>query len=122
MSSNPLFELVVWAVESSKKINSEYVWDLVTHAPQYYEAWWTRVLKESPQHILIETGLLLFIVWLMFIRRTVDPAKVSSKMKLSSKEQEWLIETWEPEPLVPTISSKDQDVIDSTWVGCWCIS
>ena len=67
-------------------------------------------MKEAPQHVLIETGLIVFIVWLTFIRRTVDPGKASKNDKLSKKETDWLIDTWEPEPLVPKMTSLENQI------------
>lgn len=57
-------------------------------------------LSRDPHHIIIESGLALFIVWLLLIRRTVNPA-MEAKSRLTTKETEWLIESWQPEPLVP---------------------
>jgi hypothetical protein len=82
----------------------------VVHAPQLYDNWWRTLLRESPQHILIETGLIFFIFWLVFVRRTVDPGKISKNNKLSKKEVDWLLETWMPEPLVP--SEEDVKSVD----------
>jgi serine palmitoyltransferase len=107
MSRNPLFNLVVSTVEAYRHITWDNVVNFVANAPQNYEKWWTQLLKEAPQHIVIETCLILFIVWLLFIRKTVDPKKASDSEKLSAKEIEWLLETWEPEPLVPKLSEKE---------------
>ena len=68
---------------------------------------------DSPQHIIIETGLILFIIWLMFIRKTVDPTRESKNMKLSEKETQWLLDTWEPEPLVPPLDERSQALCNS---------
>ena len=100
MSVHPVFELILWTRDTFRQLDAATVWDYVEHFPQYYYAWWTQLLKENPYHVVIETGLLCFIIWLMFIRRTVDPSK-ETKTKLTQKEIDWLVDTWDPEPLVP---------------------
>lgn len=69
------------------------------------------VLREQPHHVIIESILGLFIIWLLFIRKTVNP-KLEAKNKLSKKEQDWLIETWQPEPLVPSVAPPEINVIE----------
>ncbi len=76
--------------------------------------WWYELYKEDPQHILIETALVCFIIWLLFIRRTVDPKKGKINEKLTSKEIDWLIDSWQPEPLVPLeLDEKSKVIVDS---------
>jgi serine palmitoyltransferase len=110
---NPLFEFVVWAVDNSKQINAESILDLFYNAPQYYKFWWSRLLQESPAHIVIETSLIVFILWLMFVRRTVDPSKPGKNENLSNKEVEWLLETWTPDSLVPKLTEKERFIVDN---------
>mmetsp|Transcript_14877 Transcript_14877/g.22376 ORF Transcript_14877/g.22376 Transcript_14877/m.22376 type:complete len:515 (+) Transcript_14877:34-1578(+) len=85
----------------------------IMQLPLLYKEWWLTLYHESPQHIIIETGLLLFIIWLMFIRRTVDPTREAKNEKLSNKEIEWLIDTWEPEPLGPPLDKRSKDICDN---------
>lgn len=109
---NELFEILVWGYQTSRKID---VSDLIRNAPQYYKEWLQGLLADAPQHILIETGLILFIIWLMFIRRTVDPSK-ASKTKLTARESEELIDSWVPEPLIPELSEKAQNIANNMTV------
>jgi len=97
---HPLIEFLLWTLQRFENTTWSDVYDLIIHAPQYYEDWWKNLLHESPQHILIETSLIIFIIWLLFIRRTVDPKKTSEPPKLSPQEIQWLIDTWQPEPLI----------------------
>lgn len=39
ISVNPLLELIIWSIQTSRKITVETIWDLLVHAPQYYEYW-----------------------------------------------------------------------------------
>lgn len=75
--------------------------------------WWYELYKQDPQHILIETALVCFIIWLLFIRRTVDPKKGKINEKLTAKEIDWLIDSWQPEPLVPVeLDEKAKAIVD----------
>ena len=117
MSTNPLFEFFLSVYKWSQQVNKETIIDLFVHGPEYYTAWWKSLLKNAPEHLVIETGLCLFIFWLIFIRKTVDPAKSSKNESLSKKEVDWLIDTWQPEPLVPaSISAKDRTILDGKLV------
>lgn len=105
MSQHPVIELYLWFREFSKLLTYDNIVDLILHAPQYYASWWNKLFHETPEHVFIETTLILFILWLLFIRKTVDPKKSSKAPKLTEKEINWLIESWQPEPLVPDLSS-----------------
>ena len=108
MDSNPLFNLLVTTFHSARQIRSEDVIQFIVNFPRNYDIWWRNLLKEAPQHVLIETALVMFIIWLLFIRRTVDPKKTSGAEKLTQREIDWLIETWQPDPLVPQLNEKEK--------------
>lgn len=114
---NPLFELLLRTFEAYKNFSPDQIYDLVVNAPKYYPIWWQNLLKEAPEHVLIETSLIFFIVWLLFIRKTVDPRKNSKPEKLSEKEIEWLLDTWQPEPLAPVLSEKEKRIADNILVS-----
>ena len=116
MESNPLFDLLVTVYKTSQTLTTDKLYDLLVHAPNYYTEWWFSLLKESPLHLVIETTLCLFILWIVFIRRTIDPTKSSKNPKLTKKEEEWLIETWQPDPIVPKLTIKEQRIADSILV------
>lgn len=114
---NPLYEYVLWAHDNIQGLKAEHIKDLILNAPWYYKEWWVNLYHEAPLHVYIETVLICFIVWLMFIRTTVDPNKASNKEKLSPKEVSWLVETWQPEPLIPPLSNTQEIVADSMLVS-----
>jgi hypothetical protein len=113
---NPLYEALLWAIKTSQSLKSELIADYLANAPTYYYKWWMNLYHEAPLHVLVETGLILFIVWLVFIRRTVDPSRASRMETFSDKEVNWLIETWQPEPLVPVLSEVQEAVSESMMV------
>lgn len=77
-----------------------------------YKTWWWHLYEDAPLHIFVETGLLLFIVWLVMIRKTIDPTKSNTK-KLTDKEVEWLVDTWDPEPLAPVLDERSVRISSS---------
>ena len=97
-TTHPLYDGIISLCISFKSIN---IIDLLFNGPKYYTEWWANLYREAPSHILVETSLVLFILWLLFVRKTVDPAKTEKNPKLSKEEVDMLIETWKPEPLVP---------------------
>ena len=112
-----MFELVKWTYDVLKQINYESAKDFVLHAPKYYDQWWRKLYEETPLHILIETGLICFIIWLIVIRKTVDPRKSSKNEKLSEKEINELLDEWQPEPLIPQLTSQQIIVANSRIVS-----
>lgn len=86
--------------------------------PSKYKEWWLTLYREAPLHIVIETTLLVFVLWLLFIRRTVDPAKLSDSKKFTEKEVKWLVDSWEPEPLVPTVDARGARRVAATKTVC----
>jgi serine palmitoyltransferase len=113
VEGNPLYDSILQAYEVVKSTNYSQVQDLVWNGPIYYREWWTNLYREAPVHVIIETSLIVFILWLTFFRRTVDPQKTSKNPKLSKAETEMLIREWEPEPLVPELSEKSASILNS---------
>jgi hypothetical protein len=111
LKGNPLLNVILQTFHSLKRLTTEDVVNLIVNFPKNYEVWWQNLLREAPQHILIETTLIAFIIWLVFIRRTVDPKKSSGDGKLTQKEIDWLLETWQPDPLVPKLDEKQKFVL-----------
>lgn len=89
----------------------------ILNFPILYRNWWINLYHESPQHIIIETGLVIFIIWLLFIRRTVDPNKIKKNNKLSEKEIEWLLSSWQPEPLAAKLDTRSYEICNNVVVG-----
>jgi hypothetical protein len=117
MRHNPLFAFLVNTVQSVRELTSEKVISFLVHAPENYEHWWTTLLREAPQHVIIETLLILFIIWLVFIRRTVDPKKASKSDNLTEKEIQWLLDSWKPEPLAPALGEKEKSILEQERVS-----
>lgn len=104
MASNSILQLKTWINTILSHVSAAEILDFAYNAPKYYLIWWNRLYKETPEHVYIETALVLFILWLVFIRKTIDPKKTDKKDKFTENEVKSLIETWYPEPLVPRLT------------------
>ena len=65
---------------------TKQVIEFVITAPSKYKTWWNNLYSDSPEHIFIETGLILFIIWLVFIRSTIDPTKAATNAQLTERD------------------------------------
>uniref|UniRef100_A0A7S1U5Q6 serine C-palmitoyltransferase n=1 Tax=Phaeomonas parva TaxID=124430 RepID=A0A7S1U5Q6_9STRA len=66
-----------------------------------YRGWWWNTFTDEPQHVIIETFLILFIIWLTFFQSTTKPYKDTRDVSsLTKKEIDELVADWQPEPLV----------------------
>jgi hypothetical protein len=114
--SNPLLDFLVRLHGAFENLKSSSIADFTINAPLNYYNWWIKLYEEAPLHVLIETGLVIFILWLCFIRKTVDPARLSKNAQLSKKEVDWLVETWQPEPLVSPATEMQDAIVESIMV------
>ena len=87
--------------------------------PGVYGAWVHGLYTESPVHVIVESMLILFILYIALRgggkRRKADGATNSAR--LSAKEQQALIDQWQPEPLVPPVPSGEAGATGSTRGG-----
>ncbi|CAM9953210.1 unnamed protein product [Scytosiphon promiscuus] len=84
------------------ELAGQYVWN----SPRMYLQWWLNLVQEDPGHVVVETALIAFIVYILFFKKTLNP-KGLSKPNLSSREIDEIIEDWKPEPLVPPLSEEE---------------
>ena len=43
--------------------------------PSNYVTWWLQLLKDSPVHVLVETTLIVSMIYVLVIKRSYDPTK-----------------------------------------------
>jgi len=75
-----------------------------------YKEWWFRLLTNDPTHVLVETCLLLFLVYMILGRRKSD-WREKMKEKLTEEEREELLRDWKESfraPLAPSIDGTSQ--------------
>jgi serine palmitoyltransferase len=76
---------------------------------QSYRAWWLDMYRTNPFHVMIETGLIVFMVLTVVATRGSKPGKYS--VKLTEKEKQELLDTWVPEELTPDLSDEEREVM-----------
>lgn len=74
------------------------------NAPHTYYEYIRAIYERSPEHVIIETFLIVFVVYIAFVKK--DKPK-NKGVKLSAKEIDDLVSEWTPEPIVPP-APKDQ--------------
>jgi serine palmitoyltransferase len=75
----------------------------VASFPVWYKAWWLKLLNDDPVHVIVETTLLVAIVYFLLSRRSQD-WKEQQREKLSPAEEEELLKEWKErhrQPIVP---------------------
>lgn len=82
--------------------------ETIQNLPNAYKTWWFNLLREDPIHVLIETCLLMFIGYLVFVKRSSDWRKIQ-KQRLSEAEKEELIREWTPAPLTEAYDAATKD-------------
>lgn len=87
------------------------VLQLVTELPGLYKDWWINLVAKDPLHVMVETTLLLSIIY-MIVSRNTEGYK-EEKEKLTAQEQEELLYEWKHKnraPLAPEdTTSKDSN-------------
>lgn len=48
---------------------TEYVWN----SPSMYKQWWLALVREDPGHVVVETALIAFIVYILVFKKTLNP-------------------------------------------------
>jgi serine palmitoyltransferase len=82
--------------------NAEEIVELIASSPWMYKDWWLNLVKDDPLHVLVETTLLVSIIY-MVVSRTNEGYKHPSE-KLTEAEQDQLLTEWksvERAPLTP---------------------
>lgn len=72
-----------------------------------YAAWWRRLFRESPEHVAVETLLIVFVVFLLL--KGGLSRKDPKPTNLTEAEIDELVADWEPAPLVPEPSEVKEE-------------
>lgn len=86
--SNNIVEILPASVDEAISL----AWKL----PQDYASWWMTGYESNPAQRILETSLILALIFLAFKR----PRTKRAESKLTPKEANELLEQWTPEPLV----------------------
>merc|ERR1712146_870104 len=86
---------------SVKEVDLDTVRAFIQEAPNNYRQWWLHMYRESPYHVIVETVLIVILLYVLFFRTTKEAAGKGGKstLDLSEKEIDELVADWKPEPL-----------------------
>ncbi|KAF1327980.1 Serine palmitoyltransferase, partial [Globisporangium splendens] len=73
------------------------------NAPHTYYEYIRAIYERSPEHVIIETFLIVFVVYIAFVKKDKPKHK---EVKLTEKEIDELIAEWTPEPIVPPAAAR----------------
>jgi serine palmitoyltransferase len=71
-------------------------WELILSFPVIYKNWWWNLVTNDPFHVLVETTLIAFCIYMIIISRSKD-YRSERKERLSKKEEEELLREWREE-------------------------
>jgi serine palmitoyltransferase len=88
----------------------EEVVELIASFPWMYKDWWLNLVTDDPLHVLVETTLLVSIIYMIVSRTTEGYKNVSEK--LTEVEQAALLREWKSVERVP-LTPADTNPIDN---------
>ncbi|KDO30345.1 hypothetical protein SPRG_05056 [Saprolegnia parasitica CBS 223.65] len=74
----------------------------IGRAPSTYLQYIKAVYERSPEHVIIETFLIVFILYILFVKKSKLPKQAADR--LTPAEIQSLVDEWQPEPIVAPIS------------------
>lgn len=74
--------------------NPVVISNYIVRLPLKYKDWWWNLLTNDPIHVAVETTLLASIVYMILISRNKDYRSSQRRERLSTAEQEELLEDW----------------------------
>jgi serine palmitoyltransferase len=83
------------------------VFQLVKEFPGLYKDWWIQLVVKDPLHVLVETTLLISIIY-MVVSRTTE-GYTEGKDKLTTHEEDELLQEWKHKTRAPLAPSTTED-------------
>ncbi|CAK4620604.1 hypothetical protein LEN26_007243 [Aphanomyces euteiches] len=78
------------------------LWRVLERIPWTYFNYIKTIYERSPEHVIIETFLIVFICYIAFVKRSPSRPKGDTGEKLTEAEVQALVDEWAPEPIVPS--------------------
>jgi len=99
-------------LETVKTISGEDLKSLPQNALSNYYQWWLKMYNESPGHVVVETFLIVILLYVLIFSKTKEAAGKGGKsnLGLSEKEIDELVKDWKPEPLGETGTDDESEV------------
>lgn len=88
------------------------IWEFICSIPYLYKEWWLNLVSNDPVHVLVETTLLLSVVYMLISQKNRDWRDERKKERLTRAEEEALLQQWknhERVELAPPILDADGD-------------
>ena len=99
-----------WQLIRTKAAQFEFK-EAAALVPTVYANWWLSLVRQNPWHVVVETVLCIFIVYLVFVKK---PKR--SRPELTEDLTEELIAEWQPAPLVPEMDAVDKLILEESLV------
>ena len=82
------------------------IWDIIKQFPLMYKTWWLNLVENDPLHVLVETTLLISIVYMVLSRNTEGYKTNINKDadRLTPQEQEELLWEWKHKLRSPSLA------------------
>lgn len=81
--------------------------ELLKGLPSAYSEYWWSLYDESPRHVVVETCLIVYIVYILLFKKSYDPK--AQNTKLSNKEIDELVREWTPDPLTKPLTAEQKE-------------
>jgi hypothetical protein len=72
----------------------------ISQLPHKYRAWWLELLRNDPVHVLVETVLLSFLLYLVILRKKSD-GRAQFRDRLNDEETDELLREWKQRGRAP---------------------
>lgn len=102
-----LFAELIYA---QRRVTLSEIVDAFTSFPVLYKEWWLNLVANDPIHVLVETTLILAIVYFL-VSRSKDWKASDEKEKLTPKEENELLYDWKQNiraPLAPKVQHQPE--------------
>ncbi len=93
-----------------RRVTLSEVADALTSFPVLYKEWWLNLVANDPIHVLVETTLIIAIVYFL-VSRSKDWKASDEKEKLTAKEENELLYDWKQNiraPLAPKVQHQPE--------------
>ncbi|KAI9905197.1 hypothetical protein PsorP6_014332 [Peronosclerospora sorghi] len=90
--------------EALLSLDAEKIKAAFVNTPRSYYGYIRSIYERSPEHVIIETFLIVFVIYITFVKRDKPRGTAA---KLSEREIDELCDEWTPEPIIPSTVSTD---------------
>jgi serine palmitoyltransferase len=104
--TNPAYVTFMDFLRRTENLTVAELKENIINFPANYRKWWYDLWVKDPVHLVVETCLVIFIFWLLLIRKTADPKKKVKDGSSFTRSDISNLASWSPEPLVPALTAQ----------------